>query len=144
MSHELNEITNRPLLIIEPEYEWEWYEGVVGCYFLSHPQQQEATIHVEDRTHPSTKHLPEEWIRFDEWYDFRTNPREKVQVLASLDETTYEGGKMGDDHPVVWAHMPSGSRAWYTALGHTKESFQEPFFLEHLLGGIEWAAGVTE
>ena len=28
MSHELNElneITDRPLLIIEPEYEWEWY-----------------------------------------------------------------------------------------------------------------------
>ncbi len=99
-------------------------------------------MRVVDRTHPSTKELPEAWTRTDEWYNFRENPRTKgVQVLAVLDETTYEGGEMGEDHPISWYHLYDGGRAWYTAMGHTKESYAEPLFRQHLLGGILWAAG---
>jgi type 1 glutamine amidotransferase len=47
---------------------------------------------------------------------------------------------MGPDHPVAWYHQYGGGRAFYTALGHTAESFSEPELLSHLLGGISWAA----
>jgi type 1 glutamine amidotransferase len=63
-----------------------------------------------------------------------------VQVLASIDESSYGGGAMGD-HPIAWQHEFEGGRAWYTAGGHTRESYSEPEFLRHLLGGIQFAAG---
>ncbi|ACY48616.1 Crp/FNR family transcriptional regulator [Rhodothermus marinus DSM 4252] len=129
----------------DTEYDWSWYGNLVGAYFKNHPHIQEAVVRVVDRTHPSTKELPEAWTRTDEWYNFRENPRTKgVQVLAVLDETTYEGGEMGEDHPISWYHLYDGGRAWYTAMGHTKESYAEPLFRQHLLGGILWAAGRTQ
>ncbi len=78
-------------------------------------------------------------MRTDEWYNVQPNPRANVRVLLRLDESTYTGGTMGD-HPVAWCHAYDGGRAWYTALGHTSESYSEPKFLEHLLGGIKYAA----
>jgi type 1 glutamine amidotransferase len=65
-------------------------------------------------------------------------------VLVSIDESTYEGGTMGKDHPMTWTHTFEGGRVWYTALGHTESSFAEPEFLKHLLGAIEFAAGVKQ
>ena len=47
---------------------------------------------------------------------------------------------MGADHPIAWCHEYEGGRSWYTGGGHTKESYAEPEFLKHLLGGIRWAA----
>lgn len=125
----------------DTEYDWPWYAKLVGAYFRGHPAVQEADIHVFDRAHPSTRHLDDIWRRTDEWYDFRRNPRGKVHVLASLDESTYKGGGMGADHPIAWCHEYDGGRAWYTALGHTEASFSERAFLDHVAGGIRWAGG---
>lgn len=125
----------------DTEYDWPWYGQLVGAYFKHHPEIQPATIWLENRCHPSTAALPERWERTDEWYDFRTNPRAQVNVLARLDESTYAGGGMGSDHPIAWWHDFDGGRAWYTAGGHTAESYREPLFLRHLLGGIEYAIG---
>ena len=126
----------------DTEYDWPWYGELVGAYFDSHPAVQEATVEVEDHAHPSTAHLPQEWVRTDEWYDYQDNPRGDVHVLASLDESSYDGGGMGADHPIAWCHDFDGGRAWYTGGGHTSESFtDEPEFIQHLLGGIRTAAG---
>ncbi|MHC4416891.1 MAG: ThuA domain-containing protein [Planctomycetota bacterium] len=127
----------------DTEYDWPWYGRLVGAYFKGHPAVQDAVILVTDRAHPSTRFLPKRWTRRDEWYDFRESPRRRVRVLAALDERTYEGGGMGDDHPFAWCHEFDGGRAWYTGGGHTRESFREPFFLRHILGGIHWAAAVA-
>jgi type 1 glutamine amidotransferase len=127
----------------DTEYRWAWYGRLVGAYFADHPEIQPATVHIEDSTHPSTRGLPAIWQRTDEWYNFRRNPRGAVHVLARLDEETYSGGKMGDDHPIAWCQAIDGGRSWYTAMGHTSESYAEPVFRLHLLGGIESAAGVA-
>lgn len=130
----------------DTEYDWPWYGELVGAYFSAHPQNQDATVKVEDHVHESTAHLPARWDRFDEWYNFRTNPRDTVHVLASLDETSYDAGSgaMGADHPTAWCQVYDGGRSWYTGGGHTDESFAEPDFLQHLLGGIQTAAGVVD
>ena len=140
----------------DTEYDWAWYGGLVGAYFRDHPgvagvnqQFQTATINVEDTKSEATKRLPARWTREDEWYNFRTNPRDSVHVLMSMDESTYDprgysqpGGSppMGD-HPIAWCHTYDGGRAFYTALGHKGEYWNEPDLLEHVLGGIEMAAG---
>jgi cytochrome c len=125
----------------DTEFEWPFYGELVGAYFLDHPNVQNATLVLETADHPATVGLPERWMRTDEWYNFRTNPRANVQVLLSLDETSYDPGTgMDGDHPIAWVHEYEGSRVFYTALGHTKESYAEPRFLDHIAGGIEWAA----
>jgi uncharacterized protein len=128
----------------DTEYIWSWYGGLVGAYFdriHGHSKVVQATIHVVDRTHPSTVMLPALWVRTDEWYNFASNPRGKVNVLMTIDESTYKGGTMGADHPIAWYHEYDGGRAWYTAMGHTSESYYEPLFLSHLWGGILYASG---
>ncbi len=125
----------------DTEYGWSWYGELMGAYFDSHPTIQQATIVVADQTHTSTAHLPQKWVRTDEWYNYQTNPRGDVHVLATLDESTYGGGNQGFDHPIAWYHDFDGGRAWYTGLGHTSSTYSEPNFRDHLLGGIFYAAG---
>jgi type 1 glutamine amidotransferase len=121
---------------------WPWYGHLVGAYFRSHPAIQPASVSIEDFTNPSTAFLPANWQRTDEWYNFATNPRGSVHVLATVDENTYSGGTMGSDHPIAWCHLYDGGRAWYTAGGHTIQSYSEPLFQRHILGGIEYAAAM--
>ncbi len=122
------------------EYNCPWYVEMVGASFESHPQQQLAKIILVDKNHPSTKHLPAVWERKDEWYNFKSmNPA--VKVLLKIYETSYTGGKNGDNHPMAWYHDYDGGRAFYTELGHTKESYSEELYLQHLAGGINYALG---
>ncbi|HEY6725206.1 MAG TPA: ThuA domain-containing protein, partial [Polyangiaceae bacterium] len=130
----------------DTEFDWPWYGALVGAFFDVHPDIQQATLIVEDRAHPSTAHLSETWVRTDEWYGFRTNPRPDVTVLISIDEESYDAGEseMDGDHPIAWYHEYEGGRSFYTALGHTSESYSEPEFMAHLKGGIEWAARLAD
>ncbi|MEV6834041.1 ThuA domain-containing protein [Streptomyces sp. NPDC051133] len=127
----------------DTEYDWAFYGGLAGAYFQNHPAIQPATVNVEDRAHPATSHLGRTWERTDEWYNYRSNPREHAHVLASLDEASYTGGTMNGDHPIAWCQDYQGGRAFYTGGGHTKESYADPAFRQHLLGGIRWAIGDT-
>ncbi|MEV2246276.1 ThuA domain-containing protein [Streptomyces sp. NPDC049970] len=128
----------------DTEYDWSWYAGLAGALFQSHPAIQPATVKVEDRAHDATAHLGTTWQRTDEWYNYRTNPRTSAHVLASLDESSYSGGSMSGDHPIAWCKDYAGGRAFYTGGGHTEESYGDPAFRRHLLGGIRWAAELTE
>lgn len=124
----------------DTEYEWPWYGKLVGAYFNGHPNKpnvREAKMQVIDKNHPSTAHLQDIWVRSDEWYNFKSiNP--DLKVLVKLDESSYEGGTNGGNHPIAWYHTYDGGRAFYTGGGHTDESFDEPAFRKHLVGGIEW------
>ena len=119
----------------DTEYEWPWYGKLVGAYFLNHPKQSEATIETLNHEHLATKHLPKAWSHYDEWYNFKSINQD-INVLLNLDETTYEGGENGEFHPIAWYHEFDGGRVFYTGLGHTIESYAEPAFKQHILGGI--------
>ncbi|MDX3234461.1 ThuA domain-containing protein [Streptomyces sp. ME03-5709C] len=126
----------------DTEYDWPFYGGLVGAYFQGHPQIQKATVRAEDHEHPATAHLDAAgWQRTDEWYNYRTNPRGQARVLATLDETTYQGGTMKGDHPIAWCQAYESGRSFYTGLGHTKESYAEQAFRQHILGGLRYAVG---
>jgi len=120
----------------DTEYTWAWYGKMVGAYFSSHPKVQPAIQDVVDAAHPATAHLPARWRRTDEWYNFRDFEPD-LRVLLKLDERSYTGGKNGD-HPSAWCKPVGKGRMFYTAGGHTKESYAEPEFREHLAGGLRW------
>lgn len=128
----------------DTEYDWEWYGKLVGAYFVNHPEVQEAEVVVEMPDHPVVAHLPERWMRTDEWYNYKNiNPENKV--LLSLDETTYKGGENGKDHPIAWyRELEGGGISIYTGGGHTIQSYVEPAFVEHLLQSILFAMDVSK
>ena len=123
----------------DTEHNWPWFKELAGGEFAHHPEIQSADLRIEDAAHPSTSFLPTVWPRVDEWYDFVSNPREKVRVLANLDPSSYSGGRMAD-HPAIWCREFDGGRSWYTALGHTDGTYDELLFRRHLSEGILWAA----
>lgn len=143
----------------DPQYDWKWYvDELIGAQFIGHtmdPQFQRATLVVEDRTHPATRHLPARWARNDEWYSFASSPRAKgYRVLVSIDETSYDPSmklmpgtgrrdiRMGKDHPMVWMHCVGTGRVFYSALGHPAAAYAEPAHLRMIEGAVAWAAGL--
>jgi cytochrome c len=127
----------------DTEYEWPWYGELVGAYFNGHPNDpnvRDGDVHVIDKTHMSTSHLPSVWKRTDEWYNFK-DIHPEINVLLNLDEKSYEGGTNGENHPIAWYREFDGGRTWYTGMGHTDECFKDGEFLRMLWGGIQYAAG---
>ncbi|MGA5179199.1 ThuA domain-containing protein [Streptomyces pseudogriseolus] len=122
------------------EEDWPYYGELLAARFAGHPPVQTGRALVEDRDHPATRHLPPVWEITDEWYDFHASPRPSAHVLLSADESSYAGGAMGDDHPLAWCRTQGAGRVFYTALGHPSEAYADPLFLDHLRGGITWAA----
>ena len=125
----------------DTEYDWGWYGRLVGAFFSSHPKQQDAKFIIKDRKFPATSFFTDTlWQRKDELYNFKKiNP--DIHVLITIDESSYEGGTNGAFHPMSWYHEYDGGRAFYTALGHTDESYEEANYLKHLLAGIQYAMG---
>ncbi len=127
----------------DTEYDWKWFGEMMGGYFESHPPTCDATLKVVNKNHISTSMLPDVWERRDEWYNYKSlNP--EVTPLIMLDESSYKGGTNGENHPSAWYHEFDGGRSFYTGGGHTDETYLEPLFLQHILGGIKYAIGENQ
>lgn len=125
----------------DTEYGWPWYGEMIGARFLNHPSIQNARFVIKDKSHLSTKFFTDSvWMHKDELYNFK-EIKPGIHVLITIDEKSYEGGKNGTLHPFSWYQNFQGGRMFYTAMGHTDETFSEPKFLENLLGGIKYAMG---
>jgi cytochrome c len=128
----------------DTEYDWAWYGKLVGGYFNGHPGKNVSNVQngkfiIKDHTHPSTSFMPDSVERKDEFYNFKEFNTD-VKVLLTVDEKSYQEGKMGDFHPMAWYHEYDGGRAFYTNWGHTHETFTDEIPLKHILGGLQWAA----
>lgn len=133
----------------DTEYDWAWYTQLVGRLFVIHPAIQTARIKVLDRKFPGFELMPDERLWTDEWYEYGEEKVAGLKYLLSVDETTFDpkadwgrvaGKGMGKFHPLAWYHEFDGGRAFYTGLGHMGSKYADPAFLEHLYGGIYWAA----
>ena len=123
-------------------YDWPWYGRLVGAWFKSHPPGLQTGL--LRFSHPLREGWPSAWRATDEFYNFRSRPGGEAVVTARLDESTYEGGEMGDDHPIAWCRTIDGGRSWYTGLGHRPELFLDPVFLAHLEKGLLFATSRSE
>lgn len=124
----------------DSHYHWPWYARMIGGRFERHPPgTPKGTLSRTGSDHPAVRPLPERFERADEWYYFQDwSPA--AQLLLTLDPASI-GEKDVNPNPVAWAHVFEGGRVFYTAMGHTEQSFAEPLMLEHLRGGLLWAVG---
>jgi uncharacterized protein len=133
----------------DTEYDWEWYNRLVGRMFHIHPAIQTAKLNVLDPTFPGIMGFEQAGLWTDEWYEFGPEKVSDLNYILSIDETSYNpkaewGAKkavgMGKLHPMSWYHTFDGGRSFYTALGHMPAMFSNPVFLNHINAGIYWAA----
>ena len=144
-------------------HKWRWYrDQIIGAEYSHHPlhpQIQVSTMQLEcDSTSLlNCSHLAESWDRGGEWYIFHDNPRVKgQQVLYTMDESqiSTDGtllflakdriNGMGDDHPIIWYKENGAGRTFYSAIGHTTESWEEPEHLDILKQAILWTGRLSE
>jgi len=133
----------------DTEREWPWYTQLVGRMFHIHPVIQTAELSVIDRKFPGLERMPDRFWFTDEYYEFGEETVHGLNYILTIDERTYDpvakwqdksGDGMGEFHPLAWHHEFDGGRSFYTALGHLPSVFRDELFLEHLYGGIFWAA----
>jgi uncharacterized protein len=131
------------------EYDWPWYNKMVGMMFKMHPQQQTANLNILTTDFPGMERFPKKLIWTDEWYEWESILATDLTYLIKVDEKSYnpnakrgdrESKGMGDFHPIAWYHNYDGGRSFFTALGHIPLVYSDSLFLEHLYGGIYWAA----
>jgi type 1 glutamine amidotransferase len=123
----------------DTEKDWPWYNNLVGAYFKGHPKPQNARYNVVDKTFPAVSFMPDTINRFEEIYNFYNFKKELVNAVITVDEKSYNGGNMGDFHPIAWYHTYEGGKSFYTAWGHHPETFKEELFLKHITAAIQWA-----
>ncbi|MEM5515923.1 ThuA domain-containing protein [Henriciella sp. AS95] len=126
----------------DSHYDWPWYGEMIGGWFEHHPPgTPTGTLTTLDHAHPSTENLPDRFSRTDEWYwiDGFTVPG---GLLVTLDPASI--GEEGEAKPISWWHEFESGRVFYTAMGHTKESYADPLFLSHVEGGLDWTLGKAD
>jgi type 1 glutamine amidotransferase len=133
----------------DTEYDWDWYTKMVGRTFHIHPVIQTAQMEVLDGNFPGMERMPPRFWWTDEFYEFGAERIDGLNYILAIDESTYDpeadwdrvaGDGMGDFHPMAWYHGYEGGRAFYTALGHVPATYSDRLFLEHVYGGLYWAA----
>ena len=131
------------------ERNWTWFKMMLGETFSWHANYQKFSIKKIDNTHPSMQGVPAIWEREDECYFGKElYPGIKVLMahqLSSLNPNQTEliqknAGSYANYFPAVWYQQFDGGNIWITALGHSKESYQDPVYKNHLLQGIRFIA----
>ena len=136
---------------LDTNYKWPEYGEMIGGWFDQHPWMTfQAPIINEAPDFPAVRHFPHAFVKFDEIYQPKEWSRDKVNVLLSLDPTklNYENNprihRMDHDFPVAWSKMYGKGRVFYSTLGHTEESWQDPDIRTMYFEAIKWALGMTE
>jgi type 1 glutamine amidotransferase len=121
----------------DSHYHWPWYARLIGGRFARHPQgTPRAQVTIVAPSDPAVRGLARTALRTDEWYYFDDyDPVSKV--LVTLDPQSI-GETDVNPNPVAWTRQINAGRIFYTAMGHTKESYSDPWFLAHLAGGLDW------
>ena len=124
----------------DSHYHWPWYGHLIGGHFARHPPgTPTGTVTVTDRAHPAVRGLAGTLRRTDEWYYF-DDYDPTSHLLVTLDP-----GSIGEPdvnpNPASWVREVDGARVFYTAMGHTKESYSDPWFLRHVADGLDWVLG---
>ena len=121
----------------DSHYHWPWYGEMLGARFQRHPPgTARGRLSIADAGHPATARLPGTLDHTDEWYAIR-DWRPGSRVLLTLDPASI-GEPAGAPWPMSWTREHEGGRIFYTALGHTPETYSQTFFLDHLSGGLRW------
>jgi hypothetical protein len=136
---------------LDTNYKWPEYGDMIGGWFDQHPWMTfEAPIVNEDPSFPAVRHFPHKFVKYDEIYQAKEWSRDKVNVLLSLDPNRLDYSnnprvhRMDHDFAVAWSKMYGKGRVFYSTLGHTEESWQDPDVRTMYFEAIKWALGMTD
>lgn len=128
-------------------YGWPEYGEMIGGYFDNHPWGiANAKIIVERPKFPAMKAFRTGMTVKDEHYAMTATPyaRDKVDVLARIDTTSVDMAspqvhRSDRDFPVAWIKSYGKGRVFYSGLGHTDASWDDPRVRTMYLEAIKWA-----
>ena len=136
---------------LDTNYKWPEYGEMIGGWFDQHPWFTfNAPIILEDPNFPAVRHFPHAFMKRDEIYQPKEWSRDKVNVLLSLDASKldYDNNprihRADRDFAVAWSKMYGKGRVFYSTLGHTKESWDDPDITKMYFEAIKWVLGMTE
>ncbi len=125
--------------------DWRWLKEMIGTSFLDHPPIQQAKVSLTTNDQHTVIRLPDVWSQSDEWYNFTSKIGDDFSILATVDESSYLGGKMGN-HPITWSRKDLKQKVWFTAMGHEESLYAEyeAPFMKHILNAALWATSSFE
>ena len=129
-------------------FSWPEFGDMLGGRFDEHPWGiSEATVIVEDRTSPITRHLPATFTVTDEHYQLKDFSRDKVQVLARLDPATVDlkaplVHRSDRDFAVAYTKAYGKGRVFYSTLGHPRELWDQGWLQTMYFEALKWSMGV--
>jgi type 1 glutamine amidotransferase len=137
---------------LDTNYKWPEYGEMIGGWFDEHPWTTfNAPIINEAPDFPAVRHFPKAFVKYDEIYQPKAWSREKVNVLLSLDASKLNFDpkntrihRTDHDFAVAWDKMYGKGRVFYSTLGHTEESWDDPDIRKMYFEAIKWALGMTE
>jgi type 1 glutamine amidotransferase len=131
------------------ERNWKWFKMLIGCTFSWHAKFQKFKVRVTDPEHPSMKDVPLVWEREDELYFGKelypvTNVMMAHQFTtldqSQKDQISKNAGTFTEYYPAVWYNHFQGGHAWISTIGHSKETYSDPVYVNHLLQGLRFVA----
>jgi uncharacterized protein len=133
-------------------YAWPEYGDMLGGVFDNHPWMiADAKIIVERPNFPAMKAFTTGMSLRDEHYQMKMAPysRANVDVLARLDPASVNltapmVHRTDADFPVAWIKNYGQGRVFYTGLGHTDTSWDDPRIRSMTLEAIKWAINGRE
>ncbi len=137
---------------LDTNYKWPEYGEMIGGWFDEHPWTTfNAPIINEDPDFPAVRHFPKAFVKYDEIYQPKEWSRDKVNVLLSLDASKLNYAAGGDrvhradhDFAVAWDKMYGKGRVFYSTLGHTDESWDDPDVKKMYFEAVRWVLGMTD
>lgn len=135
------------------ERNWTWFKMMIGCTFSWHAKFQKFTVRKIDPDHPSMKNVPLIWEREDEFYFGKelypvTNVMMAHQIStldpSQKDMITKNAGTYAEFYPSVWYNHFQGGHIWVSTLGHSKETYSDPVYRNHLLQGMNYVASMVK
>ncbi len=129
----------------DTEHDWDWYTDTLfaGAEFIHHGDGiPRARVVIEKPGNDLVKHIGTEWFMADEWYFWKTNPRNNgtVEVLGTLDRSSYTSNYPVADHPIIFTNRIGTGRMFYTAIGHVDANFADAKTVEMIRKAIEWTS----
>jgi type 1 glutamine amidotransferase len=131
---------------------WDFYAELIGASVQEGPNHVSGTPAYELShlgAHPSTTNLPDPWLKNEEYYYWEGGyygPQNNA--VLRVEETVGPNGMVNSydaERPMSWyRNLPSGSRVFYTALGHAQSNYTgDELFRTHMRDALLWLLGGT-
>lgn len=115
------------------------YTDFLGGRFDGHPWTQGTPIRLSnlEPSHPLAAMWPDRTPYAEEIYQYAGFVPDRVRVLQTLDMTA-EPLRRPYPVPVTWVRQIGQGRLFYTNLGHTPSTWDDPRFRDQILEAIRW------